>query len=115
MVNYFKKYCEAHDSALSKLEITSMDGGEITHECGFDTLCDFSAKLVENGCQKYFIGNGASAAFSNHMALDWSKNGGVPSHAFANSALVSAIGNDLGFNEAFSAPSRSSTFSSSSG
>ena len=50
MVNYFKKYCEAHDSALSKLEITSIDGCEITHECGFDTLCAFSAKLAENGC-----------------------------------------------------------------
>jgi len=104
MNSYYKKYCEAHDSALAKLEITSIDGELMTHNRGFDALCDVSAKLAENGCQKYFIGNGASAAFANHMALDWSKNGGVPSHAFANSALVTAMGNDLGFDEAFSAP-----------
>ena len=104
MDNYYQKYCQVHDWALAKLEITSTSGEELTHDQGFQALCKLSSKLAENGCQKYFIGNGASAAFSNHMALDWSKNGGVPSHAFANSALVSAMGNDLGFDEAFSAP-----------
>ena len=104
MHNYFKKYCEAHDVALAKLEITSIDGEIITQDIGFDALCEISGKLADNGCQKYFVGNGASAAFANHMALDWSKNGGVPSHAFANSALNTAMGNDLGFDEAFSAP-----------
>ena len=85
MDNYYKKYCQSHDSALAKLEITSIDGGKITHDRGFDDLCEFSAILAENGRQKYFVGNGASAAFANHMALDWSKNGGVPSHSFASS------------------------------
>lgn len=104
MDNYYKKYCQALDSALAKLEITSIVGGEITHDRGFDDLCKFSAILAENGRQKYFVGNGASAAFANHMALDWSKNGGVPSHAFASSPLLTAMGNDLGFDETFSAP-----------
>ena len=104
MDNYYKKYCESHDSALIKLEITTLGGEGVTHNRGFNTLCDLSAKLADNGCQKYFVGNGASAAFANHMALDWTKNGGVPSHAFANSALNTAMGNDLGFDAAFSAP-----------
>jgi len=104
MDNYYKQYCESHDSALNKLEITTLVGEVVTHNRGFNTLCDLSAKLAESGCQKYFIGNGASAAFANHMALDWSKNGGIPSHAFANSALVTAMGNDLGFDEVFSSP-----------
>ena len=104
MDNYYKKYCQAHDSALAKLEISSIDGQEISHDRGFDALCNFSVKLTENGCTKYFIGNGASAAFAEHMALDWSKNGGVPSHAFANSPMVTAMGNDLGFDEVFSGP-----------
>jgi D-sedoheptulose 7-phosphate isomerase len=104
MDNYYKKYCQAHDSALAKLEITSIDGEELSHDQGFDALCDFSVKLTENGCQKYFIGNGASAAFAEHMALDWTKNGGVPCHTFASSPLLTAMGNDLGFDEVFSAP-----------
>lgn len=104
MKNYYQHYCEAHDSALAKLEITSIDGKEISHDRGFDALCDFSAKLAENFRQKYFVGNGASAAFANHMALDWSKNGGVPAHTFSSAPILTALGNDLGFDEAFSAP-----------
>ena len=104
MDKYYKKYCEAHDFALAKVEITSIEGEELTHDQGFQALCDLSAKLAKNDRQKYFVGNGASAAFANHMALDWSKNGGVPSHSFASSSLLTAMGNDLGFDEAFSAP-----------
>ena len=104
MNNYYQHYCEAHDTALAKLEITSFDGDEITHDRGFDALCVLSSKLVEKGCQKYFVGNGASAAFANHMALDWSKNGGVPSHTFSSAPILTAMGNDLGFDDAFSAP-----------
>jgi D-sedoheptulose 7-phosphate isomerase len=104
MDNYYKKYCEAHDSALDNLEITSAKGQFVSHDRGFEILCDFSSKLAENKFQKYFVGNGASTAFANHMALDWSKNGGVPSHAFTNSSIVTAMGNDLGFDEVFSGP-----------
>lgn len=104
MDNYYKTYCKAHDQALAKLEITLIDGEKITHDRGFDALCNLSAELSENGSQKYFVGNGASAAFANHMALDWSKNGGVPSHTFASSSILTAIGNDLGFDETFSVP-----------
>ena len=104
MNNYYQHYCEAHDTALAKLEITSLNGEEISHDRGFGDLCNLSAELAEKACQKYFVGNGASAAFANHMALDWSKNGGVPSHAFSSSPLLTAMGNDLGFDEAFSAP-----------
>jgi D-sedoheptulose 7-phosphate isomerase len=102
--NYYKQYCNAHDLALAKLEITSIDGEEISHDRGFDDLCKLSTKSAEHGCTKYFVGNGASAAFANHMALDWSKNGGVPSYAFASTPLLTAMGNDLGFDEVFSAP-----------
>lgn len=54
--------------------------------------------------QQYLVRNGASAAFSNQVALDWTKNGGVPTQSFSNAALLTAMGNDLGFEEAFSAP-----------
>ena len=104
MDTYYKQYCEAHDSALAKLEITLSGGEELTHDHGFQALCDFSVRLAQNGRQKYFVGNGASSAFANHMALDWSKNGGIPSHSFASSPLLTAMGNDLGFDETFSAP-----------
>ena len=45
----------------------------------------------------FFAGNGASAAISNHMALDWSKNGGILALSLSDSALFTALSNDYTF------------------
>lgn len=104
MNNYYKNYLYAHDTALTGLEITDRVGTVMDHDKGFDQFCEMSKEVGSTGRQQYLVGNGASAAFSNHMALDWTKNGGVPTQSFANAALLTAMGNDLGFEEAFSAP-----------
>ncbi|MDQ8193288.1 SIS domain-containing protein [Coraliomargarita sp. SDUM461004] len=103
-MTYYKNYLSAHDTALKSLEITNRGGDWMDQDVGFDRLCEVSAKIREGGFKQYLVGNGASAAFAEHMALDWTKNGGVPSHAFANSALLTAMGNDLGYQETFCAP-----------
>lgn len=43
-------------------------------ESFFEDLCVITKKVEEKNGRIFFFGNGASAAFSNHMALDWSKN-----------------------------------------
>lgn len=101
---YYNHFLSSHDQALRALEVTDSVGEILDAEAGFETLCEWTAQLRKSGGKQYLVGNGASAAFSNHMALDWTKNGGVPTHSFANSALLTAMGNDLGFEEAFSAP-----------
>lgn len=45
----------------------------------------------------YFFGNGASAAFANHMALDFSKNGKILARSLSDSALLTALSNDYSF------------------
>jgi len=104
MKNYYKNYLNAHDAALVGLEITDQGGAALEHDAGFDLFCKLSQAVGDAGRQQYLVGNGASAAFANHMALDWTKNGGVPTQSFANAALLTAMGNDLGFAEAFAAP-----------
>jgi D-sedoheptulose 7-phosphate isomerase len=42
----------------------------------------------------FFFGNGASAAFANHMALDFSKNGKILSRSLSDSAMLTALSND---------------------
>ena len=49
----------------------------------------------------YFFGNGASASFSNHMALDWSKNGGILSFSLSDSSMLTALANDYSFEDSF--------------
>lgn len=49
----------------------------------------------------FFLGNGASAAFANHMALDFSKNGKILSKSLSDSALLTALANDYKFEDSF--------------
>lgn len=102
--NYYSKYVGCINEALLSLEVTDRANSVIGEAEGFAALCDISLATRDSARCQYLIGNGASAAFSDHMALDWTKNGGVPTHSFASVALLSAMGNDLGFEEAFSAP-----------
>lgn len=53
-----------------------------------------------NGTQ-FFLGNGASAAFAEHMALDWTKNGGVRSLNPSSAVLLTALANDISFQDSF--------------
>jgi len=48
-----------------------------------------------------FIGNGGSAGIASHAAIDYSKNGGIPSLAFNDGALLTCLGNDFGFENVF--------------
>jgi D-sedoheptulose 7-phosphate isomerase len=49
----------------------------------------------------FFFGNGASASFSNHMALDWSKNGGILAFSLSDSSMLTALANDYDYEDCF--------------
>ncbi len=51
-----------------------------------------------------FIGNGASAAIASHMAADYSKNGKIPAITFNDSALLTCVSNDCGYQNVFKKP-----------
>ena len=51
-----------------------------------------------------FIGNGASAAISSHIATDFLKNGRIRAIAFNDSTLLTCISNDIGYEHVFEKP-----------
>lgn len=53
------------------------------------------------GRRVIFIGNGGSAAISSHMAVDWTKNGGIRSMAFSDAPTMTCLANDLGYANVF--------------
>ena len=61
------------------------------------------AKSFRQQCQFFFIGNGGSAAIADHMAADWTINGGFAAHSLSASALTCAA-NDHGVEEMFAWP-----------
>jgi D-sedoheptulose 7-phosphate isomerase len=53
------------------------------------------------GCKLIFIGIGADAGAASHMAIDFSKNGGVRALCLNDPSAITCLGNDLGFENLF--------------
>jgi D-sedoheptulose 7-phosphate isomerase len=66
----------------------------------FKELKDLIKLLRLSEKKIFFFGNGASAAFANHMALDFLKNGKILSRSLSDSALLTALANDYSYQEA---------------
>lgn len=55
----------------------------------------------EKGARVIFIGNGGSAAIASHLAVDYTKNGGIRSIAFNDAATLTCMANDFGYMHVF--------------
>jgi D-sedoheptulose 7-phosphate isomerase len=102
--SYYENYTSAFASALAAVEVTDSEGRQLDPEKAFADLCQKIDDLRQGGRTQFMCGNGASATLSNHMALDWSKNAGVKTMSFNDAAILTALGNDIGYEEVFSAP-----------
>lgn len=51
-----------------------------------------------------FIGNGGSSAIASHMSADWQKNGGYRTMCFTDSAMLTCLANDDGYENVFAHP-----------
>jgi D-sedoheptulose 7-phosphate isomerase len=94
---YTEKYCEHFFNGIKKTEFRI--GSNLIDSEGF--LQKVNLK-INSKTRIFFIGNGASMSFSNHMALDWSKNGKVMASSLSSSALLTALMNDYSAEEIFS-------------
>lgn len=55
----------------------------------------------ERGNSLLVIGNGGSASIASHVATDYTKNGGMRTLAFNDGAVLTCLGNDLGYENVF--------------
>lgn len=53
------------------------------------------------GNKVIFIGNGGSSAIASHMAVDWTKNGGIRAIAFNDAPTLTCLANDFGYPAVF--------------
>ena len=97
--NYYSNYFKSISQGLGKsLYYTNQQLSE--PEIFFQTIKGILKKLREVKCKIYFFGNGASAAFANHMALDFSKNGKILARSLSDSSMLTALSNDYTYEEA---------------
>ncbi len=98
-MNYFDKYIEYISIGLKTSQFIS-NSIETDSQFFFNEIKNILQSLKKNKNKIYFFGNGASAAFANHMALDFSKNGKILSRSLSDSALLTALSNDYSYENA---------------
>jgi D-sedoheptulose 7-phosphate isomerase len=81
--------------------VTDKAGHEIGMERGFALVRDLAHKAHDGDNKLIFIGNGGSQGMSSHLAIDYSKNGGLRSLAFTDPSALTCLGNDLGYENVF--------------
>lgn len=50
-----------------------------------------------NGGRTVIVGNGGSAGIASHLAIDFSKNAGIPAITFSDPCQITCLANDFGF------------------
>jgi D-sedoheptulose 7-phosphate isomerase len=103
-VSEYTTYVEQLKNALSGLGVTDRGGSPLSQNEGLRRWLEMTHGLRLGKKTMYFIGNGASAMMAGHMAADASKNGGFRSLAFNDAALMTAVSNDICYEQCFSFP-----------
>ena len=82
--------------------VTDRAGRSLTLDDAFERVIAAAHAAHTAGNKLMFVGNGGSAGIASHLAIDFSKNGGLRSLAFNDAAALTCLGNDLGFQNVFS-------------
>ena len=95
-------YLDTLFKATREAECTDGVGTSITMDAASDRVSDLCHAAHNLGRKVIFIGNGGSMGIATHMAVDFSKNGGMRATAFGDGAMLTCIGNDFSFEHVFS-------------
>lgn len=97
-------YIADMNTCLNKTIITDKEGKVIEMDEGMNLFKSMSMETRKSGGFLYFVGNGASSAMSSHMAADSDKNGGFRTRVFTDLSLMTAVGNDISYDQVFATP-----------
>jgi D-sedoheptulose 7-phosphate isomerase len=88
-------------SLLRGAEVTDRTARPLPLEQGCEWVRKAAHETHDNGNKIMFVGNGGSSGIASHLAIDYSKNGGLRSMAFNDAAALTCLGNDLGYENVF--------------
>lgn len=100
----WKSSLESLTAVLGGLIITDRDGNVMDTDEGYSLLVEWVDACREDKRRIYFVGNGASASMASHFSTDLAKNAEVPTEVFTDCSLVTATGNDFGYEQTFAYP-----------
>jgi D-sedoheptulose 7-phosphate isomerase len=96
------QYFGALADLLRGAEVTDCKANKIALHEGCEWVRERAHETHDRGNKIIFVGNGGSAGIASHLAIDFSKNGGMRALAFNDPAALTCLGNDLGYENVFS-------------
>src|SRR5271156_2379328 len=101
MRELLEKYIGTLANVMRGAEVTDLASKKLTLESGCEWVRKAAHEAHNAGNKIIFIGNGGSAGIASHLAIDFSKNGGLRAMAFNDPAALTCLGNDLGYEQVF--------------
>jgi D-sedoheptulose 7-phosphate isomerase len=86
---------------LRGAEVTDIANRKLPLSEGCEWVRKAAHETHDAGSKIIFVGNGGSAGIASHLAIDFSKNGGLRALAFNDPAALTCLGNDLGYENVF--------------
>jgi len=96
-----RRYFTTLSGHLVQAAVTSAVGAPIEMAEAVNQVIALARRAHAAGNKLIFVGNGGSSAIASHMATDYSKNGDVRAMALNDTAMLTCLGNDLGYDRVF--------------
>lgn len=99
-----KDYINDFTNILLNIKITNSINTNIDLNHSIEKAIEIIKAQSESNNKIMIIGNGGSASIANHLAIDLWKNAGIRATTYSDSALLTCISNDFGYEYVFEKP-----------
>lgn len=99
----FEAFFSKVSEAIRRTEVSGdlFDYDERETNDALAKLQGYFRKKVAKGGKIIFIGNGGSNGIASHLAIDYTKNGGIRAIAFSDAPTLTCLANDFGYENVF--------------
>lgn len=97
----FSGYVDYLKNGFDHMLVTDARGRSLDNDTGIRLWAEKTLEVQRGGGTIFLAGNGASAAISEHTSTDLFKNGNINTVSCSETAYITAISNDLSFDEIF--------------
>lgn len=104
MKKKINQYFDSLKIFLDSIVVSDTKGEQYSLEAAVDLTTNNIIELGSSIKKMMFVGNGASASISSHMATDFWKTNGIRALAFNDSSGLTCISNDYGYKHVFEKP-----------
>jgi D-sedoheptulose 7-phosphate isomerase len=104
--DFFAKVCDGIKNSECTVKETDSLVNKSVNE-GTELFFEMVKEAAAKGKKVIYIGNGGSASIASHISVDLWKNGGIKSQCFNDPSMLTCLGNDLGYENVFAAPTES--------